>query len=137
MDLFNFIKQKFLRILNYSAILRTSGDVLQCNYTVRERKSTEYSCTWIYLIIFLSIVYFLWRIARHSVRQTLVPHKVTRSTKLWGAQRAPEFALRSTEFRSPENLVFPALSSDTEKIWFSLLRHSPPSHNITFFLYFT
>ena len=34
---------------------------------------------------------------------------VTRSAKLWGAQRSPELALRSTNFRSPENLIFPAL----------------------------
>lgn len=39
------------------------------------------------------------------VRQTLVPPNVTRSTKLWGAQ----LALRSTEFLSPENSIFPAL----------------------------
>ena len=43
------------------------------------------------------------------VRQTLVPRNVTISTKLRGAQRAPEHALRSMEFRSPENLIFPAL----------------------------
>ena len=43
------------------------------------------------------------------VSQTLVPRNVTRSTKLREAQLAPELALRSTEFRSPENLIFPVL----------------------------
>ena len=43
------------------------------------------------------------------MRQTLVPRNVTRSTKLRGAQRAPELALRSTELCSPENLFFPVL----------------------------
>ena len=33
------------------------------------------------------------------------------STKLRGAQGAPELALGSTEFRSPENLIFPALAT--------------------------
>ena len=46
---------------------------------------------------------------RHTVRQTLLLRNVTRSTKLRGAQRSPELALRSTDFRSPENLIFPAL----------------------------
>ena len=43
------------------------------------------------------------------VRQTLVPCNVTRSANLPGAQHAPELVLRSTEFQSPENLIFPAL----------------------------
>ena len=43
------------------------------------------------------------------MRQTLLLRNVTRSTKLRGAQRSPELALRSTDFRSPENLIFPAL----------------------------
>ena len=42
--------------------------------------------------------------------QTLVPCNVTRSTKLRRVQCAPELALRSTEFRSPENLIFPAVN---------------------------
>ena len=49
---------------------------------------------------------------RYTVRQTLVPRNVTMSTKLRGAQRAPELPLRSTKFRSPENLIFPALTTD-------------------------
>ena len=73
-------------------------------------KNTEYNCTWIYLNIFLSIVYFIWCMERYTVKQTLASHNVTRSTKLRGAQRAPELAFRSTEFHSTENLIFPALS---------------------------
>ena len=44
------------------------------------------------------------------MRQTLVPRNVTRSTKLLGAQHAPGLALKSTEFRSPRNLIFLALT---------------------------
>ena len=40
---------------------------------------------------------------------THVPRKVTKSTKLQGARRSPELALRSTGFRAPENLNVPAL----------------------------
>ena len=46
------------------------------------------------------------------MRQTLLPHNATRSTKLRGAQHAPELALRSTEFSAPENLIFLALKFD-------------------------
>ena len=45
----------------------------------------------------------------YTVRQILGPHNVTRSTKLREAQRASELTLRSMEFRSLENLIFPAL----------------------------
>ena len=41
---------------------------------------------------------------RYTVRQTLVPHNIAISTKLQGAQCAPELALRNMEFCSPENL---------------------------------
>ena len=44
----------------------------------------------------------------HSEANTCSPN-VTKSTKLQGAQRAPELVLRSMKFRSPENLIFPAL----------------------------
>ena len=54
---------------------------------------------------------------RYTVKQTLVPRNVTMGTKLRGAQSTPELALRSTEFRSPENLIFSAL-------FFSLLTKS-------------
>ena len=43
------------------------------------------------------------------MRRTRAPRKATRCTKLRGAQRSPELALRSTDFRAPENLIFPAL----------------------------
>ena len=43
------------------------------------------------------------------MRQTHVPHEVTRCTKLQGAQCSPEIALRSMDFHAPENLTFPAL----------------------------
>ena len=35
--------------------------------------------------------------------------KVTRCTKLRGAQRSPELALKSTDFHAPGNLIFPVL----------------------------
>ena len=41
---------------------------------------------------------------------THVPHKVTKSTKLQGARRSPELALRSTGFRAPEHLNFSTLA---------------------------
>ena len=44
------------------------------------------------------------------MRGTRVTCKVTRSTKLRGAQRSPELGLRSTDFRAPENLIFLALT---------------------------
>ena len=44
------------------------------------------------------------------MRQTSVPHKATRCTKLRGAQHPLELALRSTDFRAPENLIFPAMT---------------------------
>ena len=98
---------KNLKLL--TVIARTSGDVLKCNYTVRERKKH-----WIQLQLnlfkhFSFIVSFIWCTVRYTVRQTLVRRNVTRGTKLQGVQRAPELVLRSTEFRSPENLIFPAL----------------------------
>ena len=43
------------------------------------------------------------------MRRTRVSCKVTRCTKLRGAQRSPEIALRNMDFRAPENLIFPAL----------------------------
>ena len=55
------------------------------------------------------------------MRQTFVARNVTRSTKLRGAQCLPKLALRSTEFRSPENLIFPALISRKEYLRLDLL----------------
>ena len=43
------------------------------------------------------------------MRRTRVPPNVTGSTKLRGAQRSPKLSFRSTDFRVPENLIFPAL----------------------------
>ena len=43
------------------------------------------------------------------MRRKRLPSNVTRSVKLRGAQRSPELAFRSTDFRLPENLIFPAL----------------------------
>ena len=43
------------------------------------------------------------------MRQTRVPPKVTRSTKLQGTQHSPELAFRSTYFCAPEKLIFPVL----------------------------
>ena len=44
------------------------------------------------------------------MRGTCVPRKVTKCTKLGGAQRSAELALRSMDFRAaPENLISPAL----------------------------
>ena len=61
------------------------------------------------VLIHLSIRYFIWCTVSYTMRWTLVPRKVTRWTKFWGAQRSPELAFRSTDFRAPENLIFPAL----------------------------
>ena len=47
--------------------------------------------------------------AKHAVRQRIVPHTVTRNAKLQGAQRTPELTVRSTVFRSAENLTIPTL----------------------------
>ena len=52
----------------------------------------------------------IWCTVSYILKQTLVPCNVARSIKLRGAQRASELALRSTEFRSPENLIFPILT---------------------------
>ena len=41
-------------------ISRTSADVRKWLYCHRIKKNTKYTCTWIYLNIFLSIVYFIW-----------------------------------------------------------------------------
>ena len=61
-------------------------------------------------LLHLSIRYFIWCMTRYAMTRTHVPRKVTRCTKLRGAQRSPELALRSTDFHTPENLIFPALS---------------------------
>ena len=66
-------------------------------------------CTWICFSIYLSIIYFIWYMARYTMGWTCVPHSVTRSTKLQGSQCSPKLAFRSTDFLVPENLIFSAL----------------------------
>ena len=46
--------------------------------------------------------------------RTHVPSKVTGSTRLRGAQCSHELGLRNTDFRAPENLIFPALAQTQE-----------------------
>ena len=43
------------------------------------------------------------------MRRTCIQPNVTKSKKLRGAQCSPEIVFRSTDFRVPENLIFPAL----------------------------
>ena len=43
------------------------------------------------------------------MRETCVAPTVKPSTKLRGAQRFTELAFSSTDFRVPDNLIFPAL----------------------------
>ena len=107
-DLLVVIKRKFLRILNYLQSFQEHVVTFSSVITLSERKK-HWSCSWIYLNIFLSIVYFSWCTARYTVWQTIVPCNITRSTKSRGAQRAPELALSSTEPSLQENLIFPAL----------------------------
>ena len=74
-------------------------------------RSSGYSCMWICFNIYLSIIYFIWCMVRYTMRRTHVPPNVTRSRILWGPQRSPELAFRSTDFCVAENLIFPALFS--------------------------
>ena len=46
---------------------------------------------------------------RRTRESKSVPCKLTKRTKLRVAQRSPELGLRSTDFRAPENLIFPTL----------------------------
>ena len=100
-DLLVFVKCKFLRIHNYSVIPRTSGNVFKCNHTVRERKNTEYSCTWIYLKTFLSISFGTWWGTWWG--KHLYPVTSLGAQNYKGAQCAPELSLRSTEFTRKPN----------------------------------
>ena len=58
------------------------------------------------------------------MRRTRVPRKVTRCTKLRGAQRSPELAFRNTDFCALENLIFLALS-DVLSMFHSILLFLP------------
>ena len=49
------------------------------------------------------------------MRRTHVHPNVTRSTKSRGAQRSPELAFRSTDFRVPVKLIFLALSEAPQR----------------------
>ena len=60
------------------------------------------------------------------MKRTHVPCKVTGSTELRGAQCSRELSLKSTDFRAPENLIFPALVTHLYMSLFSSLRLSTP-----------
>ena len=64
-------------------------------------------------LIDLSTTYFIWCTTRYMMRQTHVPRKVTKCTKLLVAQCSPEPALTSTDFRAPENLFFQPLEGQS------------------------
>ena len=68
--------------------------------------SGGYSCTWPCFNINIFIIYLTWHTASYTMRQRPVSPHVTRSTILWGVQRSPELAFRSTDFCAPENLIF-------------------------------
>ena len=68
-------------------------------------------------LLHLSVTCLIWCTTRYTLRQTRVPRKVTRCTKLRGAQRSPKLGLRSTDFRAPENLIFPAMW-ETSNQWY-------------------
>ena len=99
MKTFNMSKNQYSQTFQKQVVNFSSVIILP------EKKNTEYSCTWIYFNIFLSIIYLIWC----RVRETLLLYKVARSRKLQGTQHSPELALRSTDFCSPENPIFPAL----------------------------
>ena len=91
MKIFNMVKNQYLQSFQKQVVIFSSVIILS------EKKNTEYSCTWIYFNIFLSIIYLIWC----RVRETLLLYNVARSRKLQGTQHSPELALRS--------IVFPAL----------------------------
>ena len=99
MKIFNMFKNQYSQSFQKQVVIFCSVIILS------GKKNTEYSCTWIYFNIFLSIIYLIWC----RVRETLLLYNVARSRKLQGTQHSPELALRSTDFCSPENLIFPVL----------------------------
>ena len=99
MKTFNTFKNQYSQSFQKQVVIFCSVIILS------GKKNTEYSCTWIYFNIFLSIIYLIWC----RVRETLLLYNVARSRKLQGTQHSPELALRSTDFCSPENLIFPVL----------------------------
>ena len=67
-----------------------------------------YSYTWIFFNIYLSTIYSISYMVRYTKKQKCVPPNITRSTKLWDAQRSSELTFRSKDF-VPESLFFPVL----------------------------
>ena len=51
------------------------------------------------------------------MRRPHVPPKVTKSTKLRGAQCSPELAFRGTDLHLLESLIFPALAYITKSLF--------------------
>ena len=51
---------KFLRTLNYSQLFQEQVAIFSSVIILSEKKNTEYSCTWIYFNIFLSMIYLIW-----------------------------------------------------------------------------
>ena len=104
-NLLVFLKLKFLRNLN--SLQSFEEQVMtcsSCNYTVRERKKTGYSWTWIYFNIYLCMVYFIWFMTSYTMRRTCVPCKIRRSPKLRGVRRSPEFFARAFVYQKPKSL---------------------------------
>ena len=83
-------------------------------------------------MLHLFITYFIWCTTRYTMRQTCVSHKATRCTKLRGTQHSAELALRSTDFRALENLIFPALKPHSSP-WFSAAYAAAIVHKNHFF----
>ena len=89
-----------LRVLNHSQSLQKEVVMFWSVIILSKEKNTEYSCTWIYLNIFLSIIYFdLVHSEVHSEANVgHKEHKITKHTKFsW-------HALTGTDFRLLENL---------------------------------
>ena len=103
MKIFNMFKNQYSQSFQKQVVIFSSVIILS------EKKNTEYSCTWIYFNIFLSIIYVIWCTVRYTVREILLLYNVARSRKLPGTQQSPKRAWRSTDFCSPENPFFPAL----------------------------
>ena len=109
----------FLRILNYSQSFQEQV-VMFSSVIILSEKKTLNIAVFTYFDIFLSIIYLIWSTVRYTYTQWGKLCNVTRSTKLRGTQHSPELALSSTDFCSPENLIFPALKTQF-KIEFLLL----------------
>ena len=51
----------------------------------------------------------MWYTTGYTIRQTRVPHDLTRSSKLRGTRRLPSHITRSTDFNATICVLFPAL----------------------------